>query len=299
MKPLLSIAIPVFNQDVKKLVYSLQNQINELEAPIEILVFDDGSSLSWKKKNQSLTNLPGTEYSELPANVGRAAIRNRLARAARAAHILFLDGDSVIIEKNFLKSYLKEISNHPEAVICGGRKYPGKCPANEYSLHWHYGRYRESKSAAIRSLNPYEGFHSNNFIMPVSVWQQTPFDESLKQYGHEDTLLGYELMLRGSEVQHIENPTIHGQLENNREFLHKTRQAIQNLKLLYDRGDDQFIQWHRLLRRYEKLKKMKLQFAGAMAYKIMHRFWEGRLSQSEEPSLREFNWYRFSYLCSL
>lgn len=299
MKPHLSIAVPVFNQEVNELVYSLKAEVKNLNREIEILIFDDGSEESWKKKNRPLSETKGIKYSELPANIGRAAIRNRLAQQAKAAHILFLDGDSVITTDKFISTYLREIEAHPNAVICGGRNYPEKCPGKQYSLHWYYGSHRESKPASQRALSPHGGFHSNNFIMPLSVWYETPFDEKLRQYGHEDTLLGFELMLKKTEVLHIENPTIHGQLETNDEFLHKTRQAIQNLKLLYDRGNSHFNQWHRMLRRYHKLKRMRLTFLAGMIFKLKRSSWERNLSQDTEPSLRIFNLYRFSYLCKL
>lgn len=299
MKPHLSIAIPVFNQDVSPLVYSLKKQVKQVEKDIEILVFDDGSQQSWRNKNRALSALQGVKYSELPSNIGRAAIRNKLARAAEAEHVLFLDGDSVITENDFLLTYLQEIDKHPQAVICGGRNYPKECPGVEYSLHWYYGSQRESKPAETRARSPHGGFHSNNFAVPVAVWHETPFDENLRQYGHEDTLLGYELMLKNIEVRHIENPTVHGQLETNSEFLNKTRQAMQNLKLLYDRGNDHFNQWHRMLWRYDKLKRWHATLPVALVYKIMRSSWEQHLSQAPEPSLRTLNLYRFGYLCTL
>jgi glycosyltransferase involved in cell wall biosynthesis len=299
MKPQLSIAIPVYNQDIKKLVFSLQNQIKEVNASVEILVFDDGSEKKWKEHNRALEDNSLLIYKELPTNVGRAAIRNQLAASANAEHVLFLDGDSIIAEKQFLKTYLKEISAHPTAVICGGRNYPERCPGSDYSLHWHYGSYRESKSAALRATSPYSGFHSNNFVIPLAVWRETPFDESLRQYGNEDTLLGFELMTKKVEVRHIENATIHGQLESNQEFIDKTRLALQNLKLLYDRGNPQLNQWHSMLRRYEKLRKTGSLFLAGFVYRMMGPLWGGHLKRASEPSLRIFDLYRFTYLCSL
>ena len=64
------------------------------------------------------------------------------------------------------------------------------------------------------------------------------FNEELKQYGHEDTLLGYQLKKAGIEVLHIDNGLYHEGLESNREFLVKTKLGIENLSKLYDKVTD-------------------------------------------------------------
>lgn len=299
MSPSLSIAIPVYNQDVSVLVSSLQEQIERSSAQVEILLFDDGSDDSFKKLNRQYQAIAGINYQEQPTNIGRAAIRNRLASCAKAKHVLFLDGDTVVAEKEFITTYLKQIEQSPQAVICGGRNYHSAKPSSEYLLHWTYGRNRESKNASHRKVSPYKGFHSNNFSIPKDVWSHTPFDESLKQYGHEDTLMGYGLMLQKVPIVHIDNATIHGQLEDNHEFLVKTKLALNNLKLLSDRGSKEFNQWQYMLNRYQTIKSFGLRLPIGAMFSLMHRTWEKQLTKGKEPSLKVFNWYRFGYLCRL
>lgn len=293
----LSIAIPVFNQDVCSLVTDLMRMSGGYD--VEILVFDDGSAKEWKLMNRALGDHEIVHYEEMPENLGRAAIRNRLAEAAKAEHILFLDGDSVMITGDFIGNYLRQVADTPEAVLCGGRNYSNQCPNPGLSLHWYYGTERESKPASTRAGSPWHAFHSNNFVIPRRVWKKVPFDEQLRGYGHEDTLLGFELMQNDIPVIHLENPTEHGLLETNEEFMAKTRQAINNLKLIYERHDAEFIAWYRMLRTYRTLRNTGLYLFPSLLYKLAHKSWENSLTKRAKPPLRIFDWYRLGYLCSL
>lgn len=299
MTPTLSIAIPVYNQDVNSLTQELLKQARSSLIDFELLLFDDGSSEEIKSINQALAKHREVIYREMPSNLGRAAIRNRLAEAATGSHLLFLDNDSVIFSDDFLASYLYQTKEKPRNVICGGRIYTTEKPSFEYLLHWTYGRERESKSAIARARSPHGGFHSNNFIMPKDAWQRVPFDEKLKRYGHEDTLLGYELRQAQIGVSHIENPVIHGSLETNQKFLAKTREALQNLKELYERDNADFNQWHRLLRNYQKIRRTGMKPVMAGLFHQRARAWEKQLLYSGKPSMRIFNLYRLTYLCTL
>jgi hypothetical protein len=50
------------------------------------------------------------------------------------------------------------------------------------------------------------------------------FSEDLKTYGHEDTLLGYDLFRNGIEIFHIDNPVEHTGLEDSSVLLRKPKQ---------------------------------------------------------------------------
>lgn len=292
----ISICIPIFDQNVSALAQSLLSQKAKIPR-VEILFYDDGSSPACKKTNSWLAEEDGVKYVELVRNIGRAAIRNRLASAAQGDVILFLDDDSLLDNPNFIKNYL--LHNDGKTVICGGRKYTKDCTDEKYRLHWTYGSRMESKNADHRNKQPYEAFHSNNFLIPKDVWQEVPFDENLKQYGHEDTLLGYELSRQGYPILHIDNEVIHGDLESNDLFMHKTRLAIQNLKYLYLRGNGDFNQSVTLLRTFDLISKLKLADFFAKQYSKKHEKWEYKLTTSKRPSLRLFSFYKLSYLSYL
>ena len=294
---LISICIPVFEHNVKPLVDSLLAQTVK-ESEREIILFDDGSSAACREQNSWLKDESKVIYKELGKNIGRAAIRNRLAAAAKGNAILFLDDDSIIDDHDFLKKYLSVYDGN--SILCGGRKYTEKLSDKKYALHWKYGQKIESRNSEERNQHPYESFHSNNFLIPRNIWKEVSFDENLTQYGHEDTLFGYELSRLSYPIVHIDNEVIHGQLETNKEFLAKTKLALQNLNRLYHRGNGEFNASVTLIRTFDYLDRIK------NITKILEGLylrkgvsWERRLSKSKNPSLKLFNLYRLCYLCHL
>lgn len=277
---MLSIVIPVYEYDIRSFVRELHQQATQLEVPWEIRLIDDGSSAYWQQLNEELKCLPGTYFSKLPTNTGRARIRNRLANAAQYDYLLFMDCDSGLANDQFLSKYVAALK--PETVLCGGRIYKASATDPAKQLHWWYGSQREVKSARLRNRKPYQGFMTNNFVVPKAVLQRIPFEEQLTQYGHEDTLFGLELERAGVAIRHLDNPLIHVGLDPSEEWLIKQRQAIRNLYWLHLQHPDlntkalQLWKWtHRtgLLRLlYKQLERMS-------------GYWQNTLLQKEYPGL--------------
>lgn len=292
----LSICIPVFNTNINPLVREISLQAEKLPAKVEVVILDDASDEAFRKLNRTLKELPQVVIEELPENVGRAAIRNRLAEKSAGKLLLFLDDDSMPARPDFLKRYL---DTEVEAVCCGGRLYPAEDPGRDYRLHYTYGRFRESRPAEKRAVQPYRSFHSNNFLVRREVLLSNLFDENLRQYGHEDTFFAFQLKRNKIALSHIDNPVIHTQLETNKEFLMKTRQGVQNLKQLQQREEKDFINFIKLLKTAERVKKSGLEPVINKIYKRNHRKWEQLMLTSEKPSIRIFNLYKLGYLLSL
>src|SRR5690606_25683385 len=105
-------------------------------------------------------------------------------------------------------------------------------------LRWIYGTSREAMPALKR--NCHKGFiiTSNNFLISRQLFRTVHFRENLGPYGHEDTLLGYDLHRNGITLVHIENPVVHTGLEDAAIFIQKTEKALQNLKLITDQLAD-------------------------------------------------------------
>ena len=88
---MISILIPIYNVDVTELVNELNQQANSLSSEIEIICIDDCSSNNEvKSNNQNLKNLEIVSYTELSKNIGRGAIRMKLAESAKYKTLLFL-----------------------------------------------------------------------------------------------------------------------------------------------------------------------------------------------------------------
>ncbi|MFZ1705072.1 MAG: glycosyltransferase [Saprospiraceae bacterium] len=228
---MLSILIPIYNQDVRRLAYTLATQCSKLNINYQILCFDDGSQEKYKQKNKELGFKMNINYTELPENLGRSKIRNWLGRSAYFENLLFLDGDSSIRDKQFVKKYIDHLPN--EGVIYGGRIYQKKKPAKvQKVLHWKYGMTRETLNAHNRNRHPYLNFQSNNFLVPAKVFEKFPFSENVEGYGYEDLQYADILKKNAIPIFHIHNPVNHDGLENNVTFLKKTKKAIENLIFL-------------------------------------------------------------------
>ena len=210
---------------------ALQKQCIKAKINYEILCFDDLSDPKFKKANSSLPDYFRVNYTELSENLGRARIRNWLAKSASYDTLIYLDCDSKIVQKDFIQKYYALIGK--AAVISGGRAYSKKPPrAYTKQLHWLYGTKKESQTAKVRTKHPVKYFHSNNFMVDRQVILDNPFEEALDKYGYEDLLYAQQLQDKGVSIMHIDNPVQHLGLEKNVRFLEKTRLAIDNLLYL-------------------------------------------------------------------
>jgi glycosyltransferase involved in cell wall biosynthesis len=293
---MISILIPVYNCNIVSLVYELHNQASVASVPVEIIVLDDCSSELLRDQNKDVNKLEGVKFKELEKNVGRASIRNKLAGMAAYPTLLFMDCDSEVPDPDYIKNYLPYCGK--EIVVCGGRSYRPVPPEEpEMMLRWLYGTKREQLQANVRSKDPYHSFMTNNFLISRSILSRIQFDESLVQYGHEDTLFGFELKKRGIPVIHIQNPLIHTGLEITREFLRKTTEGIENLVILVVQGklDKEGFEDIRILRAYNKINRLGLVNLYLKIYCQFERTIMKNL-MSINPNLFDFDLYKLAVL---
>jgi len=289
---MLSILIPIYQQDATKLVAKLKMQCEKLGIQYVILVYDDKSTIKWRRKNAGLQHEFGVNYIELSENLGRAKIRNWLASAAPHDHLLFLDGDSKIIGKHFVKTYI-EYAKQPYDVVYGGRVYKKTPPRSlKKRLHWKYGKSYESISHTARRKDPVLNFQSNNFMIRAEAFAQVKFDEKVKTYGYEDLLFAEKLSAAGYQISHIDNPTEHLGLEYTADFLTKNEEAVKNLVRPQATGQ---LQDTRLSKYYSKLEKYYLDRCIPFLYRKLEKTLHERLHR-KDPDVRAFQlqklyWY--------
>ena len=60
---MISILIPIYNQDVTKLINELADQASRAKVAFEILAFDDASKEKYKLINRKVNHLFGVNYS--------------------------------------------------------------------------------------------------------------------------------------------------------------------------------------------------------------------------------------------
>jgi len=291
---MISICIPVFNYEVLPLVESLLKLENASD--FEIIIGDDASDEKYKKLNDALHSLSKVSYYERESNMGRSAIRNFLASKATRDYLLFIDADSALVNEQFIQLYIEELKS--SKVICGGTIYD-KEPSNvNLMLRYVYGINREVRAIEERMRFPYRSFSAQNFCIEKSLFQAQPFDEEIKYYGHEDTLLGLSLKKRGVKIKHIENPLIHTGLEPALIFISKTNTGLENLiRLIHRRPDLKAMSDEvRVLRYYYKVESLKLRGVLAFFYRSFKRQFLKNLCSSS-PSLFYFDIYKLGYLC--
>ncbi len=295
----ISILIPVNDYDIVALVHWMRDGMENVPEFTEIIIGDDGSSEDFRKKYQSLTD-DVVKLVSSEKNIGRASIRNRLIDEASGDYLLFIDADTMIrgTALNYLQKWLENI--HRARVISGGILYRDTPPGDpDKMLRWKYGRKKEQKKASYRNKHPYSFFTTFNVMIERSVFSKFRFYEELKRYGHEDTLLGYQLRMAGIPVLHIDNGLVHLGVESNREFLAKTKDSIENLSKLYDNVTDKltFASAIPVVKAFRCLNILRLTRLFALIFIRNRERMEIRLD-SAKICLPLFQLYKLSMFCT-
>lgn len=288
---MLSILIPIYQENCVNLVNDLQSQAKDLGCEWEILVFDDCSPIKCEE-NKVIEQFANVEYRELKENLGRSRIRNLLASEAKGDILIFLDGDSKIVRDDFLKRYLQEIET--KDLIRGGTVYCSKekCPKG-YELHWKYGTKVESN----KGLKNKDMFTTNNFCIRKSVFSSVRFRENIKGYGHEDTLFKFDFEKFGFSFLNIDNPVEHLGLKNFEDFISSNETAVKNLRNIFlNQRNKKIIQRIKIANVHNKLERLHLVGLYVLFYKITRRLMLSLLAK-RNPSLFILNLYKLGVYC--
>ncbi|MFM8596355.1 MAG: glycosyltransferase family 2 protein [Flavobacteriales bacterium] len=294
----ISVCIPVYRSDVRKLVLSLIDQVKRIDtAQIDILLIDDASGEPYPKLNSFEDALVKTH--NLDQNVGRAKIRNLFLAHSTAKYLLFLDGDSTVLNEKFLYNYVQHLLNQDVQVLVGASCYQQERPSASCLLRWRYSTQRESLSYTQRLAQKDAGFKTNNFLIERSVLAAHPFEEGLSGYGHEDTLFGVHLVKAKVVVQHIDNPVWNLNLDDNVTFLYKTDQALRNLLWIYEqRFSPELLNHNALLASYLKLKSHLLGRALLWLIQLVNPVLKSTLLTGRAPLIM-FDVYRLGRINAL
>jgi len=277
----------------------MKSCIGKIPEFIEILIGDDGSSPDFRNKYKALEE-PGVRLIVSEKNIGRAAIRNKLALEAKGDYLLFIDADAMIpgTADAYISKWLPYLSK--ARVICGGILYHNSPPGDpDKILRWKIGWKREQRKASEREKHPYSFFSTFNVMIDRTVFSKIRFNEELRQYGYEDALLSYQLEKAGIAIRHIDNGLMHDGLESNREFLNKTKLGLENLSRLYDSVTDKrtFSSTVRILRLYNILAFFRLTLLLAGLYLRYKEKMEIRLD-SHNPPMILFSIYKVCMFCT-
>lgn len=291
----LSILIPTYNHTCFSLVEDLQSQSRKIAGlRYEIIVIEDGSTNQDSLQiNYRINNMENCRYIQHKENVGRARIRNILAKEARFNWLLFIDSDMKIISNDFLLQYLKQ-ETHYQVIYGGNSVYTDKYN-HKNILRFKYEQKAEQKYSYInRTKNTNRNIHTSNFLIERTLMLSVPFNEHFKRYGYEDVLFGKDLLQRRIEIYHINNPVGFSNYEDNKSFLHKTEEGLQTLYDFRKELDGFSI----ILAVSKKINKWHLDSIVRLIYKSTRLLMITNLL-SHSPSLHVFSFYRLGYYLSL
>lgn len=288
---MLSILIPAYNYNIVALAQSLHQQALEQLVDFELIVMEDGST-QFLNENRAIEKLENCRYIISEKNIGRSAIRNKLADEAKYEHLLFMDGDAEVHTTNYIEKYLAFC--HEDSIVIGGTAYDPDEHNPQYSLRLKYGRKREARTAPERDKSNFATF---NFLISKKIFNRVRFDENIDGYGHEDMLFGHQLHQLGYEFIQIENPLIHKGLDDNRTFIRKTEESARNLYLLYKTGKYPYLNSEsKLLNTYIKIDSYRLTRLFSFIYTLTRSVIQKCLC-SKNPSLRLYDFYKLICMC--
>lgn len=286
---MISVVIPTYNYKCYTLARDLQQQLAKTGVEHEVIVAEDGGKDQVVAiSNHRINELPNCHYIRRTENVGRAAIRNFLAKEAKGEWLLFCDSDALVISPDFIQQYLDAMKEGAD-VICGGWTHTQKCPSKEQSLRWKY----ETDYERRKDINK-APFRSFAFLIRRSVFDTVGFDTRYERYGMEDTQFGINLKKHGFSILNINNPMLNDDIETNGLFLKKTEEALQTMKKF--EGDLKEVV--RLIRIAQRIKAWHLAWAVRMVFYITKLLVRRNLL-GKDPNLYLFAFYKLGYFLSL
>jgi hypothetical protein len=211
-----------------------------------------------KEGNESIAKIEHVVYKKLTKNLGFCRIRNVLAEEAKYDLLLFLDSDVEVITDDFIQKYL-DLSDG-KTVFCGGMEYTSKMPEAERFLKWKHGKAREEASAELRNLNAHRTLWAGNFLIPKSIYLAARFDDGSNNYGYNDTMFGYKLLVQDVPVVHIENVLLHKGLMPAEKFINRSMEAVENLLFFEKQAyiEPSFYSFIKVFKYYRLLKRIGL-----------------------------------------
>lgn len=196
-----SILIPTFNRKEKLRVVLEELSKQERISDGEVIVGLDGSRDGTLEMLQDLSgSFPGKLSFFRIENSGRSVIRNRLLEKAEGDLILFIQ-DDIVVTPFWLEAHREAHTWHPNAAIVGHITWYPKMTITPYMQWLENG----GPLVSFRGLRDFGEtnfchFYMGNISFPKNAIEGIRFDESLKEYGWEDILFGFQFVQRGGKI---------------------------------------------------------------------------------------------------
>ncbi|MBP2617336.1 glycosyltransferase family 2 protein [Chryseobacterium jejuense] len=287
----LSICIPVYNFDVRELVFDLKKEIDSQGLDAEIILIDDASDAAFKSINKELQSQV-KKLVFLEENIGRSRIRNLFLQYSSGNYLLFLDCDVKIAGKTFLWNYISEINRQPNLELIYGSFTID--PQYASTLRNRYSVEREIFFGS-RSYD-FSLFKTVNFIISKKVFAKFPFNETLTEYGYEDFVFAKLLEQNKIKFLAMANPVIHVDDTSNAIFMEKAEIGMGSLfRLSKNPKNSAFIKDIKVYKAAVILK----QFGCIPLFLSIYKVFENRVKTnllSKSPNIRYFDFYKLAVL---
>ncbi|WP_250433979.1 glycosyltransferase family 2 protein [Hanstruepera flava] len=293
---MLSILIPTYNYNVYPLVENLVNRAVKSDIIFEIICIDDGSKSKLNTYNKNINSLAHCTFIERQTNKGRTKTRQELAEKSQYDWLLFLDADVMPKNDAFLTQYISLISE-PYNAIFGGIAYSKSSYNKNNALRYTFGINREVVDAQKRNTQPYRVTCSANFMIQKPQFLKINASILENTYGL-DYVFGVKLKLQQVSLLHIDNEVYHLGIDDNVDYLNKTKKALQTLLQLYTSNQINNSEI-RLIKAYNKLQFLGLQNIFGKLIGFLKKAIESHLLNSKSPNLFVFDLYRLGYFCRI
>jgi GT2 family glycosyltransferase len=203
-QPLASIVIPVFDQFTHTLACLRAIAAHPPQAPMEVIVVDDGSS------DQTISALPqvgGLRYHRRDRNGGFIAACNDGAALARGDVLVFLNNDTVP-QPGWLDALLATFAAHPDAGLVGaqllypdGRLQEAGGVVFADGSAWNYGRFESPDDPRYSYLRAADYVSGAALAIPRALFKAAGgFDARYAPAYYEDTDLAFAVRAAGHRV---------------------------------------------------------------------------------------------------
>lgn len=263
-RPALSVLMPFLRDDPSDLLARLDAEAPALHGGVEIVLLDDGTgdaALTVRLQAQIAAMALPVRLITLAANEGRSKGRNRLAAAARAGSLLFLDSDMRPDTDGFLQTWLMLVREDAPAVAFGGFSLLQAPDEPRFSVHRSMAAKTECVPAAQRALTPEKYVYTSNLLVRRDVFDSEGFDAAFTGWGWEDVEWAMRVSRR-FPVRHIDNPATHMGLDTVEALAGKYEQSAGNFARVVARHPD-FVRSYpsykvaRLLKRIPALPRLR------------------------------------------
>ena len=228
--PLVSVLMPFLRDDPSSLLAMLDAEAAALGGAVEIVLLDDGTDdagLTGRLAAQIASMALPCRLTSLTANEGRSKGRNRLAGAARAGHLLFLDSDMRPDHPRFLATWLDLVRDSNPAVAFGGFSLLQAPTDARFAVHRSMAAQSDCVPHLERAKTPEKYVFTSNLLVRRDVFEAEAFDSAFTGWGWEDVEWAMRVSRRWPVI-HVDNPATHMGLDTTASLAGKYEQSAAN-----------------------------------------------------------------------